>query len=196
MKTVHQLLNELCVCFERKGHLVTSSLLAPLTEKELEAKCSNWFPAEIPTSIKDLYTWKGGQEHDAWEEEFPFWFRDMSFISLEQAETEYRSMNQFYGVDNTLEDDGVLLKDCFPFAAFNGGWFVIPASNHKWSNSFNEPVICVFQGIELYYHSIDKMVKTAIECVQYPTWTTEDPDTPEDVEMKIWKKYNPGIFGE
>ncbi|EEW10057.1 SMI1/KNR4 family protein [Vibrio mimicus] len=196
MKDLHRLLNELCACFESKGHLVASSLLAPLTEKELEAKCASWFPGEIPTAIKDLYTWKGGQGHNAWEEEFPFWFRDMSFISLDQAEAEYESMNQSYGVENTLEEDGVLIKDCFPFAAFNGGWFVIPASKSKWSNSFDEPVICIFQGIEQYYHSIDKMVKTVIECIQYPTWSTEESYIPEDIEMKIWKKHNPGIFEE
>lgn len=194
MNELHHLLNELCNSFENKGHAVTPSLLEPLSEEELKNKCKSWFPAEIPASIKELYTWKAGQRNDAWAEEFPFWFRDMSFISLEQAESEYKSMNQFYGVENTIETDGVLLKDCFPFAAFNGGWFVIPASNNKWSTKFDEPVICIFQGISQYYHSINKMVKTSIECVQHPSWSTEEPDIGEDEEMVIWKKHNPGIF--
>jgi hypothetical protein len=194
MRELHQLLEELCNSFEKKEHNVFPSLLPPLSEQEIELRCKGWFPSKIPKGINNLYTWKGGQEKDAWEEEFPFWFRDMSFISLEQAESEYKSMNESYGVYNTLEEDGVLLKDCFPFAAFNGGWFVVPASKNKWSHKFSEPVICVLQGIEMYYHSIEKMVKTSIECVQHTTWSTEESDLDEKIEMQIWKKYNPGIF--
>jgi len=194
MKELHHLLEELLNSFEAKDHRVTPSLLPPLTEEEIKLKCKSWFPIEIPNSINELYKWKGGQENDAWEEEYPFWFRDMSFISLDQAETEYKSMVESYGIYNTLEEDGVLLKDCFPFAVFNGGWYVVPATKNKWSSINNEPVICVLQGIELYYHSMEKMVQTSIDCVQHSTWSTEESDIDEDTEMQIWKKHNPGIF--
>lgn len=194
MKELHHLLETLLYSFEAKEHRVTQSLLPPFTEEEIKKKCKGWFPSGIPNAVSELYTWKGGQEKDAWEEEYPFWFRDMSFISLDRAESEYKSMMESYGIYHTLEEDGVLLKDCFPFAAFNGGWFVVPAGTNKWSSINNEPVICVLQGIELYYHSIEKMVKTSIECVQHPAWSTEEPDLNEDIEMQIWKKHNPGIF--
>ncbi len=193
---MHSLLEELRLAFEEKDHSVTSSLLEPLTEDEIREKCKSWFPEKVPSSIIELYEWKGGQEKNAWEEAFPFWLRDMSFISLDQAETEYKSMMESYGLHSSFEEDGVRLKDCFPFAAFNGGWFVIPASTSKWSSVYSQPVVCVFQGTELYYHSVESMLKTCIECVQHFSWTSENSDIDEDIAMAIWRKYNPGIFEE
>ena len=194
MSNIHKLLDDLCKSFEEKEHHVSSSLLNSVSEEEIKGRCKSWFPSAIPVSVIELYTWKGGQAKDAWEEEFPFWFRDMSFISLDQAEKEYKSMMESYGVYNTLEEDGVVLNGCFPFAAFNGGWFVIPSSNHKWESKYKEPVICVLQGITLYYYSVEQMLKTCIECVRHPTWSTDESDLDEDVELLIWRKHNPGIF--
>ena len=196
LKESHMRLEELCKSFEAKGHNVSPSLLEPMSESGVKTRSESWFPSTLPKSVIDLYTWKGGQANDAWEEEFPFWFRDMSFISLDQAESEYKSMNGSYGIGNTLEEDGIVLRDSFPFAAFNGGWFVIPGSTHQWSSKYKEPVICVLQGITLFYYSLEHMLKTCIECVQHPEWSTEDPDLDEDIELQIWRKHNPGIFDD
>jgi len=195
MEETHLLLQKLNDSFEKKGHHVSDSLLPSLSEQELREKC-RWFPAELPKSVIRLYTWKGGQAKDAWEEEYPFWFRDMSFISLDQAKFEYASMINSYGIDNTLEEDGVILENAFPFAAFNGGWFVIPNGIHRWSKVHGEPVICVLQGIQLYYFSLDTMLKTCIDAVNHPTWSSEESDLDESIEQEIWQKYNPGVFSE
>lgn len=195
MNENHQLLEMLLESFEKKSHCVSSSLLPSLTEGELVEKCS-WFPSKLPKSVIELYSWKGGQAKDAWSEEYPFWFRDMSFIGVDQAKSEYESMNQSYGVDNTLEEDGVLLKNAFPFAAFNGGWFVIPSGPHRWSNKYSEPVVYVLQGIVLYYYSLETMLQTCIDSVNHPSWSTQESDIDEEIESNIWQKYNPGVFDE
>lgn len=195
MVEIFALLNQLAGCFEAKEHHVLPSLLDPLSSEQLNNQCA-WFPATIPDSISAMYAWRAGQAKDAWTEEYPFWFRDMSFISPKQAEYEYKSMIESYGIDNTIEEDGIELRTSFPFAAFNGGWFVVPSSSHKWSSRHPSPVICVFQGIDMYFHSVESMLRTCSEWVAHPNWSSEESDLEEDIEIAIWKKYNPGIFDD
>ncbi len=193
MISTHDLLNKLTSNFESKGHSVKQSLLDPVPISEIAQRCE-WFPADIPASVIALYSWRGGQAKDAWEEEYPFWFRDMSFISLDQAEKEYISMMESYGVENSIEEDGIELKTSFPFAAFNGGWYVVPSSPNQWSGKHQLPVVCVFQGIDMFFHSVESMLKTCCEWVSHPEWSSDVSDLDEDIEMIIWKKYNPNIF--
>jgi hypothetical protein len=197
MNEIHNLLDQLSKTYEKKSHHVVQSLIDSVTASDLEKQCEQWFPSKVPESVVMLYSWKGGQAKDAWEEKFPFWFRDMSFISfisLEQAKFEYESMMSSYGVDNLLEEDGIELRFSFPFAAFNGGWFVVPSSTHQWSDKYPEPVICVMQGINLYFHSVEIMLKTCNEWVAHPNYSSDESELNEDIEMSIWKKHNPSIF--
>lgn len=186
---LHKLLDALLAAYESKGMSVSDSLLSPLHEEELKHQCS-WFPGYLPPQIISLYAWRGGQVKDAWETEFPFWFRDMSFCSIERAEQEYISMMQSYG---SLPDDHEMLKYSFPFASFNGGWYVIPTRGQPFSSALKAPVICVLQGIDIYYFSIEAMVSTCIDWVKHDKYGL-DSTLPPDVEMNIWRKHNPGIF--
>ncbi len=149
----------------------------------------------LRNSVSNLLDyWRNGQANDAWGEPNSFWFRDMSFSSLDIAETEYQSMVSTYGVDNTLEDDGVILKTSFPFAAFNGGWYVVPSEKHNMSVPSRYPVICVFQGIDWYFASIEKMLDTCHEWVTHDGYNYEEGGLDEDNERCVWRKHSPGVF--
>ena len=186
---LHEKLERLTAAFEAKGIHVSKSLLPPLPENEVRARC-HWFPRELSEEIIALYGWSGGQEKDAWEEEYPFWFRDNSFSSLTRAETEYRSMMESYG-SNPADHD--LLKYCFPFASFNGSWFVLPTKGHPLDNRLPKPVISVLEGVDIYFYSIESMIDTCIEWVGHPSYA-EDYTLLHSIELEIWRKYNPGIF--
>jgi len=189
-KNLHVLLDELLEAYESKGMHVSDSLLAPLSQSELIDRCS-WFPGELPPEIISLYSWRGGQLKDAWESEFPFWFRDNSFCSVERAQFEYKSMMDSYGI---YPEDHELLKYSFPFASFNGGWYVFPTQGQPFSATLKAPIVGVLQGIDIYYFSIETMVQTCIDWVSHDKYDA-DSSMPDKIEREIWQKHNPGIFG-
>ena len=187
---LHRLLDRLLAAFEARDMPVADSLLPPLSQAELIKRCA-WFPGELPPEIVALYAWRGGQEKDAWETEFPFWFRDNSFCSIERAEQEYKSMMASYGI---YQETRELLQYSFPFAAFNGGWYVLPTRGQPYSASLAAPVIGVLEGIDIYYFSIETRVATCVDWVGHDSYAA-GVSLPESVEMSIWQKHNPGIFG-
>ena len=186
---LHEQLDKLLEAYESKGMTVRESLLPGIPEPELKKMCT-WFPGELPEEIVALYEWRGGQAKDAWEEEFPFWFRDNSFCSIQRAEYEYKSMMESYG---TFPENHDMLKYSFPIASFNGSWYVLPTRSHNLDANLAKPIISVHEGIDIYFYSIEKMVQTCVEWVQHENYSPEGL-YPEDIEMEIWKKHNPGIF--
>ncbi|MDJ0941026.1 MAG: hypothetical protein QNJ00_14795 [Woeseiaceae bacterium] len=198
MDTIAARLNALLAAYEAKGaKTIRDSLQPGLAREQIEQACA-WFPAKVPEPIIEMYQWRNGQTQDAWNEDFPFWFRDMSFSSLATAKVEYASMMQSYGIENSLEYDRILLATSFPFAAFNGGWYVVPADGHNLKTDTEFPVISVMEGIDLFYYSIETMLDTCIECVRSDSYDLEDAGMGEDeeTEERIWLKHNPGIFDD
>jgi len=196
LDTIPTKLEALLTAYEGHGaDTIRDSLLPGLAREEIEQRCS-WFPATVPEPVLEMYMWRSGQANDAWNEPFPFWFRDMSFCSLEIAAAEYQSMISSYGVDNTMELDGVLLRSSFPFAAFNGGWYVVPAEEHRLNVDSTFPVVCVLQGIDWYFHSVEKMLDTCNEWVRCDGYEYGDGSLDEEREKRIWIKHNPGVFSD
>jgi hypothetical protein len=179
-------LDTLVRAYEEKGMIV--SLLPGIDEAELRARC-HWFPGTLPQELVALYGWRGGQAH--WDEDHLFWLGDNLFPSLEMAEQEYASMMETYGTD---PEDHEVLKYSFPFAAFNGGWYVLPTADHPFNSILPMPVLSVFQGVEPFFYSIQTMVDTYVEWVRHEQYTKED-HLPAEIERAIWEKHNPGIFG-
>ena len=183
------LLEELRLAYEAIGHYVSPTLRPGLKPDEIHARCK-WFPTEVPEELLALYGWRNGQEGDAWNNDYPFWIRDCTLSSLEVAELEYGRIMQTYG---SYPEDHEMLKYSFPFAAFNGGWMVLPCNGHNLFQAYKRPVIFVLQGINIYFYSIELMVRTCIDWVR--AGRSEDGVIVfgEDLEMKIWEQHSPGI---
>ncbi len=189
---VHELLEDLRVAFENIGKSVTRDLAPPLTDEELRKRCA-WFPGEIASEIFSLYSWRGGQQLRAEESFAPFWFRDTIFSTPEAAAVEYQSMMETYGDLLTPGMIGVDLAHCFPFAAFNGGWYVFPCGGQALETSRSRGIVAVFQGIDVYYYSLVKMLETCRDWVRHPRYVAQGADW-ANIEMEIWREHNPGIF--
>lgn len=187
---LHAQLDTLRAAYEEQGLMVSESLLPPVSEAELAERC-DWFPGDMTPELSALYGWHEGQEKGAWEVDFPFWFRDCAFLRLDNAQREYRSMMTSYGL---LPPYRGLLKYSFPFAAFDGNWFVIPTRGQDLDDSLAMPVISVGEGVDIYFYSIELMIKTCIDWVSHPDYNSTLGLT-RDVEIEIWQKHNPGIFG-
>ena len=193
MATVADKLEALRLAYEAKGQRVSGSLLEGLSPEELR-KRTGWFPYDLTAEIYQLYEWRNGQAHDPWDEEFPFWFRDMGFTSAERAEEEYCRIMDSYGAEGDPEMIGLDLSYCFPFASFNGGWYVLACGPQSLRPDLKAPVISVFQGIDAFFNSVPAMLDTCIEWVSHPEYESGASDLGAELEMEIWKKNNPGLF--
>lgn len=191
---LHGLLDELLSVYEAKGQPVSQTLLPPLTEAEIRAQCT-WFPGEINAEIISLYTWRGGSSVETWDAEFPFWFRDNVFCSLETAALQYSQMMECYSNFPGCKE---MIKYAFPIAEFNGGRYVIPTRGHPFHESLHAPIVSVCDGVDVYYYSLEKMVETCIDWAQQKgTKIKEDFFILDQaLEMKIWLKHNPNLFDQ
>lgn len=140
-----------------------------------------------------MYSWHNGQKNDPWNEEFPFWFCGNGFTSVENAEHEYKSMMQSYGRELPPTLIGVDLQFCFPFAAFNGGWYVFPCNGQAISAKVDRPVISVFQGVDILYNSVESMLRTCIAWLKDPAYDQKESKQTEERWLEILEQYNPGI---
>ena len=186
------LLEELRQSYEAIGERVTATLEAPISPTELVSSC-RWFPGTLPEELLALYSWRGGQNVEKDAAAAPFWFRDVIFSTPKRAEDEYKSMMSSYGQMLPASTIGVELKYCFPFAAFNGGWYVFPCNGQAIDHVHPRAIISVFEGIDVYFHSFEMMLRTCIDWVKDPSYRKLSNDS-GDIEMKIWQKYNPGVF--
>lgn len=187
---IRELLEELRTAFISRGVDVDSTLKAGLTREEvLEKTASLDFP--LPEELIELYTWRNGTEDDS----HLFRFRDNPFISLERALVEQKELAGCYGDASTFEADGFRLDRSFPFAAFEGSWYMLVCASHRLKSPEKHPVVNVFEGIDLYFHSLESMLRTCIDWVRDPHWTEGSGlGLHEDVETAIWNRHNPGIF--
>lgn len=92
-----------------------------------------------------------------------------------------------------LAEHEELLEHSFPFAAFNGAWLVLPCKGQNLDRRLARPVISVLEGIDVHFYSLQLMVDTCVEWMSHPQYDPHD-HLPEDVEMEIWRRHNPGIF--
>lgn len=165
-------------------------LLPGLSESDVRSATS-WFPAELPRELLALYAWRNGNDDEsghAASGAARLRFRDCEFISLAQAELEYRSMMESYGVHG---DPEIAVEHCFPFAAFDGGWLVLPCGRQNLTPRLPLPVVSIFQGISVFFYTVESMVDTATAWEQ----AREGQFDALKSEMEIWTTYNPGIFG-
>jgi hypothetical protein len=181
-------LEDLRLAYEARGFNVSDTLQPALPADEVRRQCS-WFPAPLPPELIALYGWRGGQRESHEEQDFPFWFRDCAFITPADAKAEYDSLMATYGANPA---DAPLLRICFPFAAFNGGWLVMPCAAQSLEPRLPHPIISVMQGVDVHYYSIETMVATAIDWVRHPKF--DGYGLPSAVEMDIWQRHNPGLF--
>jgi hypothetical protein len=162
-------LDRLLVAYEAKGYPLSKTLQNGLSESEIVETCS-WFPGKLPKELIEMYQWRNGPIDDPEYPEQSFWFRDMEFSSIQLAEMHYDHIMSSYGPDATLEDDGIDLSMAFPFAAFEGGWYVLPCSEQTMAPKHVRPVVSVFEGIDVYFYSMETMLDTCIEWIQHPDY--------------------------
>lgn len=191
MGVITDLCEQLADTYALQGVDVRANLKPGIARAEiLEALAS--LRLVVPEDVIELYGWRNGHIlHTDYERSLSF--RDDPFLTIDGAVDAYLMMQHGYGIDSTLADDRVDLKMVIPISSFEGAWDVVACGAHLHGSHMDHPVIHVHQGISLYYHSIEAMLRTNIDWVASPHWE-QFSSLPRDVEMAIWERHNPGIF--
>jgi hypothetical protein len=189
-----QLLDELRLAMRERGRDVDRHLKPRLSREELLEQTQP-LGLTVPEELVELYEWRNGQGEDAEMSQDALIFRDNKFVDVAGALREYPLIQEYWGPPepDTLEF-GFDLRESFPFATYMGSSYVLVCGEHTLASPHPHPVVNVFQGVELFFHSLETMLRTCIDWVRHPAWGT-DSDLPEDVELEIWLRHNPGLFG-
>ena len=192
MSSIASKLNELVALVERLGYPISQFLRAPLSEAEIRER-AKVLPFVQPSEIVDLYEWHDGLEDQT---EVPL-FRDNRFLLFEEALYEYSMMCQYCIPAAGDVDFGVDLRQCFPFAGFEGALYVLPSGSQSLMPDVDRPVISVFEAVEVYFRSFQIMIDTIYawyDAGAHRFEYGENAYVDESKEMEIWRRLNPGVF--
>lgn len=90
-------------------------------------------------------------------------FRDNNFVEVSRSLREYAAIQQY--VDAGF-DFGFDLRDASPFAAFMGASYAVICGEHRLASPDAHPVVSFYQGVDLFFHSLEAMLATCIEWVR------------------------------
>ena len=186
MPSIAELCDDLVTAYEAKGQAVSQNLKPGISESEY-ARAIGFDIQEIPPAALKLYQWRNGCVDE--EAEALFLFRDNCFISADRGKEELNQIRNFYGAD---DEDRFDLHRVIPIAAFEGSVFAVVTGQHNFGPEFEHPVVSIFEGIDLFFSSIEAMVQTCTAWVAHPNWDPYDA-LPNDTELEIWKRLNPGV---
>lgn len=186
------LLEELRLAFLERGCDVDRHLRPGLPPDEIRARISG-SGVEAPSALVELYAWRDGQSETAQASHDAFCFRDCPFLDLERALGELELVRRLYPPAPDALPLGFELDRVVPFASLMGSTLAVVCGAHTLPSPDPHPVVNLFQGIEVFFHSLESMTRTCIDWVRDPRWS---PAThlPGDVEHRAWVLHNPGLF--
>ena len=147
-----------------------------LTREEIDRKVSS-LSYPFPEELYQLYMWRNGTR----EGSTLFLFRDQIFNSLDEGISN-QTFQGLYGVHNS-----------FPFASLEGSFYTLPSEAYALNGKLERPVISVFEGVDVYFYSLDHLLETQIDWIENNVYPESD-SSQIDLELPIWKSHNPGIF--
>ena len=183
------LLEELRAALIERGCDVDQHLMPGISPLELREEVRP-LGLRLPDEVMELYAWRGGQGEEAEMAVDALRFRDNVFIDIPSSLRTYEEIQQYrsagieYGFD---------LGEAFPFAAFMGASYAVICGEHRLASPAAHPVVSFFEGVDLFFHSLETMVSTCIEWVRHPGWSKES-ELSQDTELEIWLRHNPGVF--
>ena len=173
--------------FESKGVNVRSNLAPGATDSELELVAEQ-YGVELPDDYRTLYKWHNGNADLNARNVFKF--RDNAFLSIKDFQNAKFTID-IYAEPSPITDGVIDLSTALPLALFEGAVYVTPGKGAGISTLSPQPVVSVFQGIDVFFLSIETMVDTCIAWVAQPDWK-QFSTAPN--EHQLWAQHNPGVF--
>lgn len=181
--TLAERLEVLADAYAAHGYDVRPNLLPGATAAELDA-VESALGVVLPASYRALYGWSAGVVDSSGTTPC-LRFRDEALLPLARVVAERELLLDTYG---WFEDvDG---RTVAPLAFYQGSILVVACRPQQMTSSVPHPVISFFQGIDVYYDSIEAMVETTISWVAQPGWR---PYEAAPNEMEIWRRRNVAV---
>lgn len=181
--TLAERLEVLAGAYAARGYDVRPNLLPGATVAELDA-VESALGVVLPASYRQLYEWSAGVVDSSGT--LPcLRFRDEALLPLARVVEERELLLENYG---WFEDvDG---RSVAPLAFYQGSILVVACGPQRMTSAVPHPVISYFQGIDVYYDSIEAMVETTIAWVSHPDWR---PYEAAPNEMETWRRCNVAV---
>ena len=181
-------LNTLISIIQDKGFPI-NDYLQPGLSREAIATQTRHLPFDFPQELYALYQWRNGTNLDC---QFSL-LRDQFFLPLEEALKSYDEIVHYY-VEELEElniDWEIDLRHCFPFAGFEGSYYVVVCYPPETKES---QIFSVFEGVEKYFNSFSTMLFTCIAWCQQGVIKPYGIKLSPELELEIWRQHNPGLF--
>lgn len=180
---IFTLLDELLGAYQIGGVNVGEGLNPGLSRDEILGLLTT-LKLQAPESFINLYRWRNGCKSD----DGGFQFRDTVFVPLQDAiEFQQNILLDYEAVADEHFNPAYFL----PFSHFENSLFYgVQCMPIGAPPPASDAVICVSEGIDTYFYSIESMLRTCID------WGREDALENEELELTIWRRHNPGIFAE
>ena len=190
---ITELLDELRLAHLERGRDVDRHLKPGIPHAEVLERTAHLGLA-LPDDLLELYEWRDGQdEQQAEMDTDAFSFRDNVFADLDWALREYPVIQEYYAPEPDSIPYGFELTETFPFAHFMGSSYVVVCGAHTLDSPSPNPVAGIFQGVDMYFHSLETMLETCLEWMRHPDWDRESL-LDDEIEREIWRRRNPGAF--
>jgi len=190
---ITELLDELRLAHLERGSAVDRHLQPGLPRDELRRRTRS-LGLTLPDDVVELYAWRNGQDADAEMSVDALVFRDQKFVDVAGALREYLLIQGHHAPEEDTIPYGFELAEAFPFATHLGSSYVIVCGPHELAGPHPHPIVSVFQGVDLYFHSLETMLRTCLDWVRHPSWEAAST-LPDEVEREVWQRHNPGVFG-
>lgn len=190
--TITELLDELRIAYLERGYAVDRHL-QPGLPRDAFLRRTHSLGLALPDDLVELYAWRNGQDSDAEMSLDAMAFRDQKFVDVDGALHEYPLIQEHYTPQEDMIPYGFELAETFPFATFMGSSYVIVCGSHDLASPHPHPIVSVFQGLDLFFHSLETMLRTCLDWVRHPGWGPAST-LPTEIEREIWQRHNPGIL--
>jgi hypothetical protein len=171
------------------GQPIDQHFLPGLSRAYIQEKTSQ-YPFYFPEALIELYEWHNGTN----DEDF-LMFRDMAWLSLENAIPEYELMMEAFWSEGDNEEIGLEPKKMFPFAGFTGFNLYLSYPGQRMCPTLALPIICTGKGVlEPYYDSFTSMLDTVEEWFTVGEHKEYSCKVQEGIAHEIRRKHNADIF--
>ncbi len=174
---------------QRIGQPIDHHFLPGLSHDEIQQRLAS-YPIYISDELIELYTWHNGTR----EEDFLL-FRDMAWLSLENAIANYEQMHQYFWSMLDPSETRLEPAQMFPFAGFNGMFLYLSYPGQTVCPQADLPIIAVGEGeLSPYFTSLLSLLETVNEWFSVGQHTDYGCEVAPDVELEIWRNYNGDVL--
>jgi hypothetical protein len=185
-------IQKLIDCRRAVGQPIDHHFLPGLSRDYLQEKISQ-YPFYFPEELIALYTWHNGTQ----DENFLI-FRDMAWLSLDNAIHEYeQNLEYFWSImDGYGILDNIEYRRMFPFAAFEGSCLYLSYPGQAMCPHVELPIIATGEGVLApYFTSVESMLTTVEEWFSVGQHSDYGCEVEAELEREIWQKHNPEVYG-